>query len=133
MRDVPQETGTQMCLGLAMAAEWRRLYPTHTTKHVAKTVGCTIDAAENLLRGSFSSASMGRIIAAYGAGWVAERVLEAAGTNLEQYIEKQAVEAEKAAAIAKAKARDARERLERFKASRRSCLAQDGVDADQNV
>jgi len=111
------DTSKDTCLGRAMADEWRRMYPQNTAGRIAQDVGITKKAAETLLLEQFSSTSMGKIIAAYGPGWVAERVLEAAGTSLEQYIEKQALAAEREAAVAKAKANEARERLARYRAA----------------
>lgn len=127
------DTKGAACLGRAMAAEWRRCYPQNTAGRIAQDVGITKKAAETLLSGQFSSTSMGKIIAAYGPGWVAERVLEAAGLSLEAYVEKQAEEAEVAARRAKERASHARELLDRFKAARRSRAALDREGADQDV
>jgi hypothetical protein len=81
-----QDSGTTVCLARAISAELRRAHPHHTAKHVAQDLGCTPKAATNLLDGHLSAASVAKVIAAYGPGWVAERVLEAAGTTLENYI-----------------------------------------------
>jgi hypothetical protein len=121
------------CLGQAMAAEWRRRYPQNTIGHIQQDLDVSRKAAESLLAGQFSSTSLGRIILAYGPGWVAERVMEAAGTNLEQYIEKQVAEAERAAALAKEKARNARERLAKYQAAVRSRADLDSQADDRGV
>jgi hypothetical protein len=113
-----QDSGTVVCLARAITARLQRSYPHHTAKYVARDLGCTPKAAANLLDGHLSTPSMGRLIRAYGAGWVAERVLEAAGHTLETYIDHQAAEAERAAARARERARDARSRVEKYQAAR---------------
>lgn len=79
--------------GLTVAAALRHLYPFHTAKNVARAVGCTPKAAESLLEGKLSARTATMLIKAFGPGWVAERVLEAAGHTLESYIRTQAEEA----------------------------------------
>jgi hypothetical protein len=103
------------CLARAIAAELRRTYPHHAAKYVARDLDCTPKAAANLLAGHLSTTSIARVIGAYGPGWVAERVLEAAGLTLESYVEIQAAEAERAAVRARETAiaaRTLRKRLE---------------------
>jgi hypothetical protein len=102
------DTGSVACLARAISAELRKRYPHHTAKHVSQDLDCTPKAAANLLGGHLSAASVAKVIMAYGPGWVAERVLEAAGTNLSTYIETQAAEAERAAARALDRAGEAR-------------------------
>ncbi|MBL8773898.1 MAG: hypothetical protein JNK30_21100 [Phenylobacterium sp.] len=89
----PHVSNQTACLGRAIGDALRRMHPHHTAKLVAQDVGCTVKAAENLIDGHLSSTSIARVIAAYGAGWVAERVLEAAGLTLENYIRARAAEA----------------------------------------
>lgn len=114
-----QDSGTVACLARAIAAELRRRYPHHAAKHVAQDLDCTPKAAANLLDGHLSAASVARVINAYGPGWVAERVLEAAGTSLTEYIDHQAAEAERAAARALDRAREARTLHAKFETARR--------------
>lgn len=128
MGEYTQDTRQDMCLGRAMATEWRRMYPQNTAGNIAQDIQITKKAAENLLNGHFSSTSMGRIISAYGPGWVAERVLEAAGMNLEIYIANQVAAAEREAAEAKAKLHEARNRLDRYQTAVRGRARNDGAD-----
>lgn len=113
-----QASPDNLCLGAVVAAELRRMYPVGGVKQVAGDLACTLKAAENVLKGHLSSVMMGALISAYGPGWLAERVLETAGLNLEAYIEQQIADAESAAIRAREKAADARERLARLKAAR---------------
>lgn len=104
-------------------------YQHHTAKHVARDLDCTPKAATNLLRGHLSIASAAKLISAYGAGWLAERVLEAAGQTLESYIDQQAEAAEAAAAKAREHAEEARRRHANFSAARRGNPGDDGPRA----
>ena len=114
-----QDTGTVMCLARAFSSELARRYPHHTAKHVAQDLGCTPKAAANLLDGHLSAASVAKVIAAYGPGWVAERVLEAAGFTLETYIRSQAAEARATAHRHQEKARELAHLETQLAASRR--------------
>lgn len=114
-----QDTQAIPCIARAITAELARCYPHHTAKYVARDLGCTPKAAANLLEGHLSAASLGRLIKAYGAGWVAERALEAAGQTLEAYVDHQAAEAELAAARAKERAGEARRLHAKVQAARR--------------
>lgn len=105
-------------LGRTVALALRHLYPFHTAKCVARAMGCTTKAAESLLDGKLSARTATMLITAFGPGWVAERVLEAAGQTLETYIDNQAAEAERAAARARERAAEARSRLEKLQAAR---------------
>lgn len=114
-----QDTGSVACLARAIADELARRYPHHTAKHVAQDLGCTPKAAANLLDGHLSASSVARVIAAYGPGWVAERVLEAAGWTLEGYIRSQAAEARATAHQHQEKARELAHLETQLAASRR--------------
>ena len=103
-----QDTRPVACLARAISTELQRRYPHHTAKHVAQDLACTAKAAANLLDGHLSATSVARVITTYGPGWVAERVLEAAGLTLETYIDNQAAEAESAAVRARETALAAR-------------------------
>jgi hypothetical protein len=109
MGDATQDRQQTACLARAIAGELRRIYPHFTAGHVAQDLGCTKKAAANLLNGHLSAASIARVIAVYGAFWVAERVLEAANTSLEQYISQNADRArqEQAAAEERRRAHEA--------------------------
>lgn len=115
-----QDTQARMCLARAISTELARQYPHHTAKHVARDLGCTPKAAANLLEGHLSASSIARVICAYGAGWVAERVLEAAGTSLESYIRAQAAEARASAHRHQEKARQLAQLETQLAASRRA-------------
>ncbi len=114
-----QDTGSVACLARAISSELVRLYPHHTAKHVAQDLGCTPKAAANLLDGHLSAASVAKVIGAYGPGWVAERVLEAAGYSLESYIRAQAEEAEATAHRHSERARELAHLETQLAASRR--------------
>ena len=114
-----QDTGSVACLARAISFELTRRYPHHTAKHVAQDLGCTPKAAANLLEGHLSAASVAKVIGAYGPGWVAERVLEAAGWTLETYIRSQAEEARATAHLHEEKARELAHLETQLAASRR--------------
>lgn len=114
-----QDTGSVACLARAISSELTRHYPHHTAKHVAQDLGCTPKAAANLLDGHLSAASVAKVIAAYGPGWVAERVLEAAGLSLETYIRTQADEARASAHRHQERARELAHLETQLLASRR--------------
>lgn len=124
-----QDTPNQACLARAVAAELRRRYPHHTAKSVAQDLECTPKAAANLLDGHLSSASVAKLIGAYGPGWVAERVLETAGLTLEIYIRSQAEAARATAHSHEQKARELDQLETELRTARRaqpeSCL---GID-----
>lgn len=120
---------TTGCLAHALADELRRRYPQHTVKSVAGDMGSTPKAAENLLNGHLSATSLARLIATYGPGFVAEAVMTAAGTTLEQYIDQQADAAEQAADRARERANELRARKARLAAARRSDLSVDRPSA----
>ena len=109
-----------VCLARAIAAELKRRYPANTMKQVARDLGCTPKAAENLLDGHLSAASAARLISAYGPGWVAERVLEAAGSSLEDYIRAQADAARAAAHQHEKKAQELAQLETDLRAARRA-------------
>ena len=113
------DSGTVACLGRAISAELRRTYPNHTAKRVMRDLDCGIKLAESVLGGHLSAPTVARIIAAYGPGWVAERVLEAAGSSLETYIRTQAAEAEASARHHLEKAKELVELESQLRASRR--------------
>lgn len=116
------DTGTVLCLARAISAALTARYPHHTAKHVAQDLGCTPKAAANLLDGHLSAASVAKVIGAYGPGWVAERVLEAAGLNLEAYIRSQAEEARATAYRHEERARELAHLETQLAASRRPQL-----------
>lgn len=122
MGNETQDTGTVLCLARAISAELRRNYPTNTVKSVARDLCCTPKAAANLLDGHLSAASVAKVIGAYGPGWVAERVLEAAGLNLEAYIRSQAEEARASAHRHEERARELAHLETQLAASRRPQL-----------
>lgn len=115
-----QDSGSVACLARAISLELARRYPHHTAKHVAQDLGCTPKAAANLLDGHLSAASVAKVIGAYGPGWVAERVLEAAGLTLETYIRAQADEAEASAHRHQERARQLAQLETQLAASRRA-------------
>jgi hypothetical protein len=104
-----QDNHHTACLARAIAAALKERYPVQTAGFVAQDLGCTKKAAANLLDGHLSATSVARVIHVYGAGWVAERVLEAAGTTLENYIRSNADRArqEQAAAEERRRAHEA--------------------------
>lgn len=114
-----QDTRSSPCFARAISDELARQYPHHTAKNVARDIGCTPKAAENLLQGHLSAASVAKVIAAYGPGWVAERVLEAAGWTLETYIRSQAEDARATAHRHHEKARELAQLETQLAASRR--------------
>lgn len=122
-----QDTSRETCLARAISAALASRYPHHTAKYVAQDLDCTPKAAANLLEGHLSAASIGRVITAYGPGWLAERVLEAGGLTLESYIDHQAAEAERAAAQALECAKEARTRYAKYQAARRCRARDDGA------
>ena len=119
MGEQTQDTRGTTCLARAISSELARQYPHHTAKHVAQDLGCTPKAAANLLDGHLSAASVAKVIAAYGPGWVAERVLEAAGWTLETYIRSQAEDARATAHRHQEKARELAQLETQLRASRR--------------
>lgn len=119
MGEQTQDTRGSTCLARAISSELARQYPHHTAKHVAQDLGCTPKAAANLLDGHLSAASVAKVISAYGPGWVAERVLEAAGWTLETYIRSQAAEARATAHRHQEKARELAHLETQLAASRR--------------
>lgn len=82
-----------LSLGVALAAMLRARFPQHTTKNVARSMGCTPKAAENLLDGHLSARTLTMLIEAFGPGFVAEAVMAAAGTNMIAFIRAQADQA----------------------------------------
>jgi hypothetical protein len=126
-----QDNPRTACLARAISAELRRRYPNNTAGYVAQDLQCTKKAAANLLDFHLSATSIARIIAVYGAGWVADRVMEAAGTTLENFIEHQAAEAERAAVRARERAREARELGSKLQAVRRLDPGRDGAPAQR--
>lgn len=116
------DTAQTVCFARATSAELKRRYPENTIKQVARDLGCTPKAAENLLDGHLSAASVARLINAYGPGWVAERVLEAAGSSLEDYIRGQAEEARTAAQKLEKKAENLAQLEGELRAVRRARL-----------
>jgi hypothetical protein len=119
MGEQTQDTQAPTCLARAISAELSLRYPHHTAKHVAQDLRCTPKAAANLLDGHLSAASVAKVISAYGPGWVAERVLEAAGWTLETYIRSQAAEARATAHRHQEKARELAHLETQLAASRR--------------
>lgn len=112
--------GSVRSLGLAIANNLRARHPENTSGHLARALGCTKKAAENILAGHLSARTVTMIIQAFGPGFVAEAVMAAAGVTLETYIETQAAEAERAAARALESARGARSLHEKYQAAHRS-------------
>lgn len=115
-----------VCLGRAIAAELRRMDPVGTQKALERRLSCGRKLAESILDGHLSAPTLGKLIAAFGAPWLAERVLEAAGLNLEILIETKAAEAEAAADRAREAAREARALHERFTTAQRGDLGVGG-------
>lgn len=109
----------ETCFARAISAALRRQFPAHTVKTVAGHLNCSPKTAENILNGHLSGATITKLIAAYGPGWVAERTMEAAGLTLETYIQTQVAEAESAAARARERAQEARRIHEAYQAARR--------------
>jgi len=118
-----QDTTQKLCFARAISAELGRLYPHHTAKYVAQDLGCTPKAAANLLDGHLSAASVAKLITAYGPGWVAERVLEAGGLTLTDYIRRQAQEARATASNLEKKAQELAHLETELRAARRPVSA----------
>lgn len=91
--ELPQAS-RETCWGRAVAAELARRYPVHTAKNVAADLGCTLKAAENLLAGHLSKRSMTQLVLTYGLGLLIAAAARLTGEELEDFIEKQAAEAE---------------------------------------
>jgi hypothetical protein len=113
-----QDNSSTACLSRALADALKQRYPYHTAKMVARDMGSTAKAAENLLNGHLSGPSLGKLILTYGPGFVAEAVMTAAGLTLETYIERQAEEADAAARRAQERAHELHELQARMRADR---------------
>lgn len=118
-----------VCLAHAIADELRRMHPMGTQKAVARDLDCGLKLAESILSEHLSAPTLARIIGAYGAEWVAERVLEAAGMTFETVIENRVERAERAAAQAQERAREARSLHTKLQAARRSDPGGPGLQA----
>lgn len=115
-----QDAQSKIGFARAIAAELSRRYPHHTAKYVAQDLDCTPKAAANLLDGHLSAVSVGRLINTYGPGWVADRVMEAAGHTLESYIRAQAAEARATAHQLEKKAAELAQLETEYRAARRA-------------
>lgn len=102
----------------AIRAAIYRQWPHHTAKHLAQVLDCTPKAAANLLDGHLSLTTMGKLIAAFGPGWVADRVMEAANTTLEACIKSNAERARQEQAAAEERRVAHEKLLEELRAAR---------------
>lgn len=92
MGALPQECRGS-CFGDAVAARLMSLHPTHTAKHVARALGCTPKAAENILAGHLSARTITRLTMAYGLGFLIDVGADVTGTTLREHIVQQANDA----------------------------------------
>lgn len=104
MGSLPQ--GKADCFGQAVAGVLRSRYQFHTAKLVAQDLACTIKAAENILGGHLSAASITKLARAYGLGLLIDAGALVTSQTLETFIQQQAAEAEQAEARARERARD---------------------------
>lgn len=110
--------GRVRSLGHAVAAQLAERFPVMTVKNVAKALGCTPKAAENILDGHLSARTATMLIEAFGPGFMADAVMAAAGTTLVNFIRAQAAEAEATAHRHQQKARELAQLETQLRASR---------------
>jgi hypothetical protein len=111
------------CFGRAVAAELEQRYPVHAGKNVAADLNCTAKAAENLLAGHLSARTLTRLVKAYGLGLLISAAARVTGEGLEDFIEKQAAEAE----LAEDRARERKRAYHDLQSSLRSARGRDSL------
>jgi plasmid maintenance system antidote protein VapI len=116
--DTQLSRGTVRSLGLAVAAQLQDRFPQLTTKSVAAALRCTPKTAENILDGHLSARTATMIIETFGPGFMADAVMAAAGTTLENFIRSQAAEARATAHRHEEKARELAQLETQLRASR---------------
>lgn len=101
--------------GEAVGAALKRRYPFHTAKQLAGAIGCTVRTAENILAGHLSSATLTKLIMAFGYELLLDIGASVRGESIVAYSERKADEARVEQDRARQRERDLGEAAQRLR------------------